>query len=67
MSASASQSILHPEQITVSEDPYQDKSDEEFEDLEAVPDSPERDETTIAEMTMKLQQEIFSLGMIPGP
>ena len=67
LSASASQSILHPEQSTVSEDPYQYESDEEFEDLEAVPDSLDRDETTIAEMTMKLQQEIFSWGMIPRP
>ena len=67
LSASASQSIRHPEQNTVSEDPYQDESDEEFEDLEAVPDSLERDEITIAEMTMKLQQEIASWGMIARP
>ena len=68
LSSSALHSIHNPGQHNVSENAQMDDVDEEDdEEPELEPSNPERDEASIAESVMKLQQEIFSWGMVKGP
>ena len=44
-----------------------DVEEEDVEKPELEPSDPERDDASIAESVIKLQQEIFSWGMVKGP